>query len=145
MSSPRPEARLFTVHADKRYRYGVGNYIEILATNQPESLCLFDKNLREGHPATRKKVSPPASPELERFWLDNFQQTIANLLFNMPVVSQRCWHVGPARMGFEDKELDNPIVIRFTFACAEVSDTVASQVVGAIDDLLVSQGWQGEK
>jgi hypothetical protein len=147
MSAPVPdlEAPLLIVAEDQRYRYGLDNQVEILATSQPARLCLFDESLREGDPATRKNIYPPACPELERFWLETFQESISNFLFNMPVVSQRCWKVEVGRLGFEAKDLDNPIVIRFVFDCGDVTNELARQLVEGIDDLVVTQGWEGEK
>ncbi|KAM3076071.1 hypothetical protein ACMFMG_006413 [Clarireedia jacksonii] len=145
MCAAHPETPPLIVPKSQRYRYGLGNEVDIIATNQPASICLFDESLSEGHPATRKNIYPPTCPELERFWPRALQQPISNFLSSMPTVSQHCWTINVCRMGFDTEALDNPIVIWFTFACGDVDDELACRIVEGIEELLVRQGWPGEK
>lgn len=145
VSSQMPASQrepLKPVRQDHRYRYGCSS-MEVLATNQPTEMCLFDSS------ATTFPVAKIAftvqNREFEELFNAKIKTVIVQLLLRPSIPSECTWTLHVLRLGFHQRQTDNPIVVHLCVAHGYLSDNAACELGEEISAAISAAQWQGEK
>jgi hypothetical protein len=95
-----------------RYRY---QKMEVLASNQPVEMCLFDYASSGTTFPVTKNVSTVQNQEFEELFFVGIKTAVVDLLLRL-IPTDCPWTLQVLRLGFQERQQNNPIIVHLCIA-----------------------------